>query len=201
MAMTIQEVEALVQEIGLKYGNEEGTLMLGCGTKTYTNADGRKVLFMGIGLWEGGEYIRIEAPHALKAAGPHVDAFLKACMMAQWRTKLIQFEYDEEDGEIRAVVEFPLEDGKITAKQLGRCLMGLVSLLDGLYPTLKRALDEGVIDFPEVKRSSRTREIEAIESLIASIEAQSSPDRSFLEVLRAKRAALVAADEGPPTAV
>lgn len=201
MAMTIQEVEELVREIGLKFGQEDGRIVLGCGTKAYTNAHGRTMLFVRISLWEGGEYIRIEAPYAMKAAGPHVETFLKACMMAQWRTKLIQFEYDEKDGEIRPVVEFPLEDGKITSKQLGRCLLGLVSLMDGLYPTLERALDEGVIDFPEVKRSSRAREIEAIESLIASIEAQSSPDQSFLEVLRAKRAALVAADEGPPTTV
>lgn len=69
-------------------------------------------------------------------------------MEVQWQTKLIQFEYDRNDGEIRPIVEFPIEDSTLTARQLMRCILGLVEIIDNYYPVLRWALDEGVVEFP-----------------------------------------------------
>ena len=67
--------------------------------------------------------------------------------MIQWRTKLIQFEYDAKDGEVRPVVEFPLMDAPLTGAQLMRAVNGLVELVDSYHPVLRRALDGGVVEF------------------------------------------------------
>jgi hypothetical protein len=60
-------------------------------------------------------------------------------MEIQWETKLIQFEYDDTDGEIRPIVEWPVEDGTVTSMQLARAILGLVMIVDRYYPVLEQA--------------------------------------------------------------
>jgi hypothetical protein len=67
--------------------------------------------------------------------------------MVQWKTKLIQFEFDARDGEVRPVIEFPLEDAPLTSKQLLRCLSGMTELVDKYHLVLMRVLDQGILKF------------------------------------------------------
>jgi len=97
-------------------------------------------------LMENGEYFQLIAPMAFKVKGKNTGVFLKACAIVQMHTKLIQFEYDEDDGEVRPVIEFPLEDNTLSYKQFMRCVTGMVQLLDQYYPVLQKAAVEGVID-------------------------------------------------------
>ena len=66
--------------------------------------------------------------------------------MIQWRTKMIQFEFDARDGEVRPVVEFPLEDAELTMLQLHRALIGLLQLVDRYHPELEHCLATGLIN-------------------------------------------------------
>ncbi len=150
MATTVQELKAILDEEEVRYRErEDGALVSSWTTKHYTDGDGDKALIIVVELDENGEYIKIFAPGAYKAVGPHQDAFLRACSMIQWRTKLIQFEWDETDGEIRPVVEFPIEDSNLTKNQLMRCIIGICRILDDFHPALERALKEGVVELPE----------------------------------------------------
>ncbi len=45
---------------------------------------------------------------------------------------MLQWEYDPSDGEIRAIIEFPLEDSILTEKQFNRCLSGLIQIVDSV---------------------------------------------------------------------
>lgn len=83
-------------------------------------------------------------------------------------------------------VEFPIEDGTITVKQLERCIKGLVGLIDDFYPILKRALDTGVVDFPEqpILPSGSTGMM--AQMLLAALKASGKADTDP-EVLAAKR--------------
>jgi hypothetical protein len=112
----------------------------------YVGAGGERSLRVKIEISEGGEYLKVYAPGAFKADGEHAHAVLKACMILQWKTKLVQFEYHERDGEVRPVVEFPINDGTVTRSQLYRCVRGLARLVDEFHLPLKRALETGVID-------------------------------------------------------
>lgn len=151
MATTLAEIKGLLEAKKIKFGEvNEHTLVLWYGTEKYTDSDGDKALKIAIELTEDGEYIRIFSPKAFTVSGANVPAFLQACMEIQWKTKLIQFEYDRNDGEIRPIIEFPIEDSALTPRQLYRCILGIVKIIDEYYLVLMKALNEGVVDFPVV---------------------------------------------------
>lgn len=195
MANTIEELEAFLKEAGhhCKRG-ARGAIVLRFATKNYRDPDGDEGLLVLIRLEDDGKYLKIFAPTAFKAVGDHVDVFLRACMMLQWRTKLVQFEYDPDDGEIRPIVEFPLEDAKVTLNQLMRCIHGLAALIDEYSPVLTRALQEGVIEFPS-KEDPRV----AMRQLLGKMKQSADPaDRERVALLET----LLASFEGgaPPPA-
>ena len=153
MAMTIGEIAGILDQMEFKYAKrDDHTIALFMRMKTYENPENsEKSLLLVAQLLEEGEYFQLFAPKAFVVKGEHQDAFLRACAIIQWRTKLIQFEWDRNDGEVRPVIEFPLEDAKLTRKQFERCIQGMCSILDEFFPKLKKAADEGVVDFPDEK--------------------------------------------------
>lgn len=149
MAASVPEVTAFLDALDLSYHvTEREDIVLTFTTETYRDVDDELRLLLVIRLEEKGEYFKLFAPEAFAVTdGTHLDAFLRACAIVQWRTKLIQFEFDERDGEIRPIVEFPLEDAPLTQAQTRRCIVGMVQLLEEYYPTLRRALHEGEVGF------------------------------------------------------
>lgn len=147
MPTSIDEIRSMLDELDIQYRHrDDRAIYILFETRQYRNPEGEPALWMIIDLDEGGEYFKLFAPNAFTADGNHPDIFLKACLVVQWRTKLIQFEYDESDGEIRPIIEFPIEDSALTAQQLKRCIGGMVQLIDEYAPFLERALEEGVIE-------------------------------------------------------
>ncbi|WP_462319855.1 AAA family ATPase [Halochromatium sp.] len=99
---------------------------------------------------ENGEFLKVFAPkiYAYKD-GPHALAVYQLCLMINWRTKMLQLEYDASDGEIRAMIEFPLEDAKLTSRQLHRAIRGLLEIIETFAPAFEAAINEGRIELPE----------------------------------------------------
>ena len=57
---------------------------------------------------------------------------------------MLQWEYDPSDGEIRAIIEFPLEDAQLSERQFDRCFDGLVEMVsDWALPRLKEVMAHG----------------------------------------------------------
>lgn len=73
-----------------------------------------------------------------------------------WQTKFVQFEYDENDGEIRVKIEFPLEDTPLTKRQLFRCVGGIAQIVDNFDPTIRGAIERGVAEWPAEIETSRS---------------------------------------------
>lgn len=148
MATNIIKIQDLLKTLQIKFAPKSDTeLVIIFDTKNYRNKNGEKELFLVVKLDENGEYFKLFAPYSFIAAGPFQDSFLKALLMVQYKTKLIQFEYESEDDEVRSMIEFPLEDNLLTAKQLTRCIHGMVNLVDTYFPVLDKALTTGEIDF------------------------------------------------------
>jgi hypothetical protein len=201
MAMTLSEVQTLLDETGIKYRvHDESSVALTWRTEHYRNAEGRAVVLVFVKLDLEGSYLKVFMPGAFTARGPHVDALLRACMILQWRTLLVQFEYDETDGEIRPIVEFPLEDAKLTSKQLGRCVRALVYLVDEYYPTLRRALDEGVFALPGPSPPPLPKGPARLiaEQLVASLKEEGLSDDDPTVALARRLLEDVARKHGPP---
>lgn len=53
---------------------------------------------------------------------------------------MVQFEYDSDDGEIRAIIEFPLEDTPLSKLQLLRVMKSLASVVDLYHEEIVKAL-------------------------------------------------------------
>lgn len=146
MPTTLQEIAGFLDDSGLRHDLRDEHLLIPFETDAYRNPDGEPTLLLAIRLEEDGRYFKLFAPTAFRAVGEFRDAFLRAAAIVQWKTKLVQFEFDEDDGEVRPIVEFPLEDAPLTRRQLDRCIRGLVQLLEVYATPLRTALVTGVVD-------------------------------------------------------
>jgi hypothetical protein len=58
----------------------------------------------------------------------------------------LRFELDSADGEIRASVTFPVEDGIVTPRQFRRMLEAIPKAIDRWHPVIRHAIERGVVD-------------------------------------------------------
>lgn len=168
MPATLSDIEAILDGEGLKYTRSEDYLRISFGTESYRDAEGEPSLFLIIRLEEGGEYFKLMAPNLYSFhPASSGEAFFKALLMVSWRTKLVQFEYDEADGELRAIIEFPLEDATLSKRQLLRCLNGMVQIIDDYHGVIMGALRNGTVDFgPDGRPDELGRQAEEIYALL-----------------------------------
>lgn len=99
-----------------------------------------------IQLDEDGEFFKLFAPKVLSGISnhPYKESILQTMLCISWETKMLQWEYDPTDGEIRAIIEFPLEDSLLTERQFNRCLSGLIQIVDDIaMPRLKTVMETG----------------------------------------------------------
>lgn len=146
MATTLKDIARFLTEADLKFQvhDDKDYILIGFTMPKYKSPEGRNQLLVVIKLEENGEFLKLFTPKAyVYKDGPHVRAVLKACMYVSWRTKMLQYEYDPSDGEIRAMIEFPLEDAKLTKRQLMRVLMALPELLDRYDSMIRNAIATG----------------------------------------------------------
>jgi hypothetical protein len=106
-----------------------------------------KNLLIVIQLDEDGRFFKLFAPEVLAGvkSHPHKTAILQTMLSISWETKMLQWEYDPSDGEIRAIIEFPLEDSTLTAQQFNRCFDGLLEIVGSwALPRLYKVMETGV---------------------------------------------------------
>lgn len=152
MATTLNQIADFLKEQDIKHrlDLEKNHIRTGFGTKHYSDKDGDNGVQLVIKLEEDGEFIKVFAPNAYSyPEGPHKFALFQTLLQVSWRTKMIQFEYDKNDGEIRAIIEFPLEDALLTKKQLMRCVLGIVQILDEYHEDIIAAMEHGKLPADE----------------------------------------------------
>lgn len=152
MGSTLEQISEYLDSEALKHriDKDRDVIITGFGTEQYVDKDGEHHLGMVISLEEDGEFLKIFTPQCYSALDEtNRPALLQTLLMVSWKTKMIQFEYDDSDGEIRAIIEFPLEDAELTRRQLLRSVQALVQIVDKYHPVIYKALREGVIEFDE----------------------------------------------------
>jgi hypothetical protein len=138
MGVTLQQIAKYLENQGWNYRlDEEADRII-----TGVQAENVENLLIVIQLDEDGEFFRLFAPQVLAGVKDH--PYKQAMLSISWETKMLQWEYDPSDGEIRAIIEFPLEDSILTERQFNRCLAGLVQILDSVaIPRLKEVMETG----------------------------------------------------------
>ena len=142
MATTVDTIASFLDNRGWFY---EINYEASCIT-TRVQAEHIEDFVIAIRLHEEGRFFEIFAPHVLKNVKKHQykEAILQTMLCISWETKMLQWEYDPFDGEIRAVIEFPLEDAEMTENQFNRCLEGLVQIVDSMaMPRLQTVMATG----------------------------------------------------------
>jgi hypothetical protein len=126
--------------------HEDGEILVRFKTETYRNPGGEPVILIVIQLEKEGCYLRIFVPHAFTYAdGPYKAVVLQAALFVNYQSKMLQFEYDPGDGEIRAMVEFPLEDAPLTEEQFFQAFKGLCVIVEDSAPFIHHAMN-GTLD-------------------------------------------------------
>ncbi|HEY9847400.1 MAG TPA: hypothetical protein V6D03_14545 [Candidatus Caenarcaniphilales bacterium] len=142
MAITVDKIAEYLDSRSCKYKldavNSRITIKV--------QADNLENLTIVAQLDDDGQFFKLFAPEVISGVKdhPYKDVILQTMLCISWETKMLQWEYDPSDGEIRAIIEFPLEDGTLTQRQFYRCLNGLVEMVDDFaMPRLQAVMETG----------------------------------------------------------
>ena len=142
MGVTLQQIADYLDNRGWTYDFDEESARIVTGVQ----AENLEDFVIVVQLDEDGRFFKLFAPHVLSEiqSHPYKDAILQTMLCISWETKMLQWEYDPSDGEIRAIIEFPLEDSILTEQQFNRCLAGLVQIVDEVaMPRLLEVMETG----------------------------------------------------------
>jgi hypothetical protein len=144
MATSYEIIKQYLKEEGYNFISNEGYIETSISSENYRNDDSEKLLSIVIKLEEDGKTIKVIAPYVYNfkfKAGSNLKASLfQSLLEVSWKTKFVQFEYDPNDGEIRGIVEFPLEDAELTKKQFVRAITTLSSVIDLYHEEIIKSL-------------------------------------------------------------
>jgi hypothetical protein len=171
MATTPSQIAKLLEEEGIKHTLSEDSRHIAVvfETRNYRDTKGRNDLRLIILPEEEGNFIKFFVPTAYKC-DPGLTSFnrlslFQVLLHISWMTKMLQFEYDPDDGEIRMMIEFPVEDSTLTRRQLTRCISCIVGAAETYHENIIDALDHGI-----------------------TLESESQTKRLFEEFMRQRRA-------------
>lgn len=140
MATSTAQIAGYLERRSLKFIREDDKNRV---TVPFTLENSDRIIVV-IGLEENGEFLKIICPNLLRYLdGPHKLPLMQSLLMVSWETKMLQWEYDPGDGEVRAIIEFPIEDSLLTERQFFRAFTGLVTLIQTYLPRLKAVAETG----------------------------------------------------------
>jgi len=174
MATTYEEMIGYLNEEGLGFNDlrEDGKDGLALRFVKSEDDDMPEVVF--IKLVEDGEFIHFFEPKRYSyLSGEHKEKVFETLLTIQQETKMLQWEYDPSDGEIRACIELPLEDAKLTKRLFLRVLKGLVQLMDTSHERIKHVMETGEDTGPVDQRSAAIEQLEAVLAKLREEEATS----------------------------
>ena len=152
MATNLAEICGILDDVSLKYMADEASdsIILGftldAERTTYRDKDGDPHVAIVITIAERGEFIGLFVPFAWSLAGcGHKAAVFEAIALIQSHYKLLRFDYDPNDGEIRPNVELPLEDANVTTQQFQRVMRALIEGINRFDQVIRHAMNTGEV--------------------------------------------------------
>ena len=147
MPATLDQIEGFFTARRLKYRRDKDQIVTGFETHRFRDQQGRTGVAVVVRLDEDGRYLELVAPGLYESRGcAHPAALFQVLLDITMRTKMIRFEHDPADGEIRCTIECPVEDGELTERQFHRMLDGLAESVDRWHPVISKAMDTGDVD-------------------------------------------------------
>ena len=140
MSTSLKDIQGYLESNGLK---SEAIPAENCVTVKYSFPETGDFTLV-TRLEDEGRVFKAFVPELLSYRdGRNKLAVMQTMLVISWETRFLQWEYDPDDGEIRAMIEFPIEDAKLTRKQFLRVIEELINLVRVSYPRLKAAMEGG----------------------------------------------------------
>ena len=159
MPSTLSSISTLLDSAGIKHLLKDDVIRTGFSTDLYEDDDGDFGVNIILRLEENGELLRIQVPMAYRLPKDASDetqvAVLRTINQLHWESKILQVEMDQEDGEIRLSIDFPIEDGNLTETQLARMIRLIPALVDQGHLAMTDALDKAIALPTEAEISRR----------------------------------------------
>ncbi len=159
MPSTLSSISTLLDSAGIKHQLKDDVIRTGFSTDLYEDDDGDFGVNIILRLEENGELLRIQVPMAYRLPKDASDetqvAVLRTINQLHWESKILQVEMDQEDGEIRLSIDFPIEDGSLTETQLARMIRLIPALVDQGHLAMTDALDKAIALPTEAEISRR----------------------------------------------
>ena len=152
MPTSYEEIKGHLDIGGFRYSEtKQGTLLTGFGEmEHYRDLDGQTRLVVIVELEERGSLVRFVCPRLYRYNGElYRSDLFQSCLMINYWSKLLQMQFDDRDGELRAVIELPVEDATLTQAQVSRCLTTLAYLIDRIDPMIRKTIRQGGIHVPK----------------------------------------------------
>ena len=170
--MTLQEVSNIFTEIDFKHKlDSENDVIFSMGG----NSDNTLAYF--VRLREDGEMFDMAArilddnSDQLSAEGSeHTKLLMSYLLLRNYETKFGTWEFSHEDGTISFAVEIPLEDNKLTKKQLKR-ITGLMMSAGEEAGVVKHILAHGSLP---IEGDEAAKKIAELEAMLAQLQAAQS---------------------------
>lgn len=141
MATTLNAIAQYLDDRNWKYTVDEAKSSIITGVK----AENVEQFAIVIQLLREGQAVQIYVPQLLKVKDSvYKGVLFQSLLSFLWDYYLVRFEYDPTDGEVRASVDFLLEDAPLTERQCDRALSVLIQLIDThLMPRMQTILATG----------------------------------------------------------
>lgn len=139
MSTNLSSVSTLLRNAGVRHhvDVEEAAIRVLFVTRYYTNPRGERLVIVQIEVPDGGRRLRASIPRAF-ARGRSPAAMCAALCRLAAETPLVGVEYDAAAGNLRLVVETPVEDGRIRPAQVLAMIDGLVEAAETWHVALGR---------------------------------------------------------------
>jgi len=142
MSTSIRQIEEFLDDRNLKFKRDDSrnSILIPFG---FSETEFDQVVLV-VRLQENGEFFEILVPNLFKYPdGPHKLPLMQTLLNISWETKMLQWEYDPSDGEIRATIEFPLEDAPMTSRQFFRAFDGMLQFVQVFGPRIRTVIETG----------------------------------------------------------
>ncbi|MFW5739879.1 MAG: hypothetical protein ACOC1F_05895 [Myxococcota bacterium] len=144
MSTTLSHIEAIFERSSIKYDTDEEANLI----RTIWVRDEAPVTML-LFLLEDGELVQLRAPLLVRVQeDTHKPVVLRAMLQMAYEMRLVQFEYEPDDGEVSTCIDIALEDAELTETQLLRCCSVLLDVSfmarDRLNTILETGQDPGL---------------------------------------------------------
>jgi len=142
MPTSFSQIEGFLAARNLKFQRDEArsSILVPFG---FAEAGFDRVVLV-VRLQEDGEFFEIIVPNLFKYPdGPNKLPLMQTLLHISWETKMLQWEYDPSDGEIRATIEFPLEDAVMTSRQFFRAFDAMLQFVQVYGPRIRAVIETG----------------------------------------------------------